>query len=430
MPSHASQFRKNRNQAWPQSLRRSFITGGVLAGTALAAFGQDANRLEKLEQENKDLKKRLDAIESVAQKEGILSGGKSASSFVAAASAVQLSGFVQSSYFYNSKEPSDRKSDGYLWNTSHNSFSLNKLKLTLASPAVERSGEQWNAGYRASLIWGEDAPVVNTGGGYQGLENLREAFVELNVPVGEGLNIKAGQLISLLNFESGDGGAANPNFSQGYQWFFTGNGPSAGVQLGYAFTDWLDLKVRVQNGMYAGPIDGNNGKTAMGSIGLKPAKDFWVNLIGFGGDESSTLSVKGGSILAGYDFTSQFHAGLELDWFTFDPTSGSSADLWSAGAWLWYDFTEKFGVALRVEHLEDKDGGGLKGIGLPGRGSSAILSPDLDGSIQSAALTFNWKPAPMIKVQPEIRYDHTSYSGGFDGGKDRVVFGAGISYMF
>src|SRR5262249_35785409 len=274
---------------------------------------------------------------------------------IKALSAINISGFVQASYFYNSNEPSDRKSDGYLWNTTHNSFSLNKFKLTLASPPVERSGDKWDAGYRASLIWGEDAPVLNTGSPMPGFEELREAYVELNVPLGTGLNVKGGQLISLLNWESGDGGAANPNFSQGYQWFFTGNGPSAGVQLGYTFTDWLDLKVRVQNGLYAGPVDGNNGKTLVGSLGLKPTKQLWVNLLGFGGDESETLTVKGASVLAGYDVTSQLHTGFEFDYFRFSPAGASSADLWSLGGWAWYDFTPKFGVALRGEFLDDPD---------------------------------------------------------------------------
>jgi len=47
-----------------------------------------------------------------------------------------------------------------------------------------------------------------------------------------------------------DGGAVNANFSQGYQWFFTGNPPAAGIQVGYKITDWLDLKFRVQNGIF------------------------------------------------------------------------------------------------------------------------------------------------------------------------------------
>ena len=43
--------------------------------------------------------------------------------------------------------------------------------------------------------------------------------MELNIPIGTGLNVKAGEMISLLNYESGDGGAVNENFSQGYQWY-------------------------------------------------------------------------------------------------------------------------------------------------------------------------------------------------------------------
>jgi hypothetical protein len=385
--------------------------------------------LEKLEKENQELRKRLEAVEAVAKKEGILQSGET-SQAVKALTSINISGFVTASYFYNSTEPADRQGDGYLWNTTHNSFSLNKFKLTLASPPVERSGEKWDAGYRVSMIWGEDSPLVDTGLGASGFGNIREAFVDLNLPIGTGLNVKAGQLISLLNWESGDGGAANPNFSQGYQWFFTGNGPSAGVQLGYTFTDWLEVKVRVQNGLYAGAVDNNNGKTGMGSIGLKPTKDLWVNLLGFGGEESPTLTVRGGSVLAGYDVTSEFHTGFEFDYFSFDPAVGKTADLWSVGGWAWYDFTSQVGLALRAEYLDDQDGGGIKGIAFPGRPNSAILSPDPDGQIESVALTLNWRPVPQIKIQPEVRYDHTSYSGGFDGKKDRVVFGAGASYLY
>lgn len=392
-----------------------------------AALGQDA-RLEKLEKENLDLRKRLDAIETVAQKEGILQSGQ-APKFVSSMSEVTLTGFVQASYFYNTRTPQDGKSDGYLWNTTDNSFSLNKMKVTLASKPVERSGETWDAGFRTSLMFGEDAAVLNTGGERQGLEAVREAFVDLNVPVGTGLNIKAGQLISLLNYESGDGGAANANFSQGFQWFFTGNGPAAGVQAGYTFTDWFDMKARVQNGMYAGAVDNNDAKTVMVSLGFKPDDKTWVNVIGFGGDESATTTVRGGSLLAGRTFGSAITTGLEFDYFNFDsPTS--DADLWSIGGWFGYDFTPKVGIAVRGEYLSDPDGGGLLGIPFRGENSSRMLSPDPDGDIASVAFTLNLKPAPNIKIQPEVRFDTTTYKGAFDGEENRVVVGVGASYLF
>lgn len=407
-----------------------FIVGAMLGGPSVA-LPQDAGRIEKLEKENQDLRKRLEALEAVAQKEGILPSDKPGPTPVTAMSAINISGFVQTSYFYNSTHPADRMGDGYLWNTRHNSFSLNKFKLTVASPPVERNGDKWDAGYRASMIWGEDAPVLDTGLGVAGFGNVREAFVELNVPIGTGLDVKAGQLISLLNWESGDGGAANPNFSQGYQWFFTGNGPSTGVQLSYAFTDWLEVTARIQDGLYAGPVSSRGSKNYMGSIGLKPVKGLWVNLLGFGGNADPVApSVKGGSVLAGYDVTSQFHTGFEFDYFDWDRPGTSSAKLWSVGGWAWYDFTPTVGLAMRAEYLDDEDGFGIKGVNFPGRPNSAIMSPDPNGQVESVALTLNWRPVPRIKIQPEVRFDHTSYNGGFDGKRDRVVVGAGATYLF
>lgn len=409
---------------------RTLLVASILAGGASLSLAQDAAKLDKLEKENSDLKRRLELLEAVAQKEGIMPSGDGTKTLpVKALSDMTISGFVTASYFYDTKTPRDNVSDGYLWNQRHNSFSINKVKLTLASAPVERSGSDWDAGYRASLIFGENANAVNTGGELQGLEALREAYVEANAPIGTGLNIKAGQLISLLNYESGDGGAANANFSQGYQWYYTGNGPSAGIQLGYTFTDWMDLKVRVQNGMYAGAVDNNNGKTAMASLGLKPDSKTWVNLIGFGGDETSSKTVKGASILAGRSMTEKLGLGLELDYFNFN-SAGPAADLWSAGTWITYDFTPKFGIAFRGEYLSDPDGGGLKGIKVGGRDNSAITSTDVDGDLSSLTLTFNIRPTPNIKIQPEVRYDHTSYAGGLDGKKDRIIVGAGVSYLF
>jgi hypothetical protein len=414
------------------SLRRLAGSTALLAGSglfSLPVFAQEAVRVDKLEKENLELRQRLEALENMAQKEGLVPSGQKPK-FVGALSEITLSGFVQASYFYNTQDPLDNASDGYLWNTTHNSFSLNKFKMTLASKPAERSGETWDSGFRVSMMWGEDAAVLNTGGERQGLEALREAFVDLNVPIGDGLIIKAGQLISLLNFESGDGGAANPNFSQGFQWFFTGNGPGAGVQADYQVTDWMNMKARVQNGIYAGAVDNNDAKAFLGSIGLTPTDKAWVNLIGFVSEESPTLNVAGGSILAGHKFGSKFNTGLELDYFNFEAANGDDSVLWSAGAWLWYDFTTKVGAALRAEYLDDGDGAGLKGIGLPGRPNSAILSSDADGAITSIALTLNLRPTPSIKIQPELRYDHTSYEGGFDGEEDRFVIGAGITYSF
>ncbi|HEY5040523.1 MAG TPA: outer membrane beta-barrel protein [Verrucomicrobiae bacterium] len=409
---------------------------GVIAGGSFAAHAQmttppDAEAFAKLEKQNQELKERLDALEDVAKKEGLLPSGTSAPKYVSALGDMTISGFVQTSYFYNTDHPAGGYSDGYLWNTKDNSFSLNKVKITFASAPAARSGEDWAAGYRVSLMAGEDAPILNSGSGITGFDYLREAYVDLNVPIGTGLNIKAGELISLLNFESGDGGAANPNFSQGYQWYYTGNGPSAGVQLDYAFTKWLDVKFRVDNGLYAGPVTTQTRKGVMGSIGITPDSKTWISIVGFGGEGAGSLTVNGASVLGGRQFTDKLGTGFEFDYFHFEPDGASSGDTWSIGGWVWYDFTSKFGVAFRGEYLDDKDGMGINTkFGGPAPFGAGIYSNDLNGNLASFTFTVNLKPAPNIKIQPEVRYDTTSYTGGLNGSHDQFILGCGASYLF
>src|SRR5882724_6655510 len=136
-------------------LKRTLYMSGALFGAAAIASADDA-MMDKLMKENQDLKNRMEALEALAQKQGLLPSS-TPPKFVSALSDITISGFVQASYFYNTQRPVDHKSDGYLWNTTDNSFSLNKVKLTLASAPVERTGEKWEAGFRTSFIWGEDS---------------------------------------------------------------------------------------------------------------------------------------------------------------------------------------------------------------------------------------------------------------------------------
>ena len=420
--------RKHKSSFFRPAGARAYLSGALLAGlTAGSAHGQAPDsRLQKLEQENATLRSRLDALEAVIQKEG-LTPAANPPPYVKALSEISISGFVSASYFYDTSEPGDNVSNGYLWNQQHNNFTLNKFKLTLASPAAERSGDKWDAAFRASLIMGDDAPIVNTGGNTQGLEDLREAYVELNVPLGTGLNVKAGQLISLLNFESGDGGAVNPNFSQGNQWFFTGNGPSTGLQLGYAFTDAVDLKVRVQNGMFTGFQDNNGFKTFMGSLGVKATEKLSMSFIGFGGREGSASDawLKGGSFIGSYLIAEKHNINVatEIDYFNADiPGTDDTTDWWSVGGWLWGDFNPMFGAALRADFLQDSDGAGTSGL------LDFPVNPGQD--IYSLTFTVNIRPVANVKIQPEVRYEHTSLDGGFDGEDDRFIVGAGVHYLF
>jgi hypothetical protein len=432
------------------STRRNYrlVTAGACLGAVLGGAAKlqaqavsttptpsEADKISQLEKQNQELQKRLGTLENLAQKGGLLpSGTPNADPPVSAMSDFGISGFVTTSYFHDSTEPPasvGHVSPGYLWNRVNDNLSINKVKLTFASPPVQHGGDKFDVAYRVSLIAGQDAPIVDSKSGINGFEWLREAYLEMNVPIGTGLDIKAGELISLLNYESGDGGAANDNFSQGFQWFFTGNGPAESIELGYDITDKVGVKFRIQNGLYAGPIDNNSSKTFVAAVDLKPFKDLWVNVLAFGGREDAfSQSVLGGELLAGWTATSQLSFGTELDYFDFYNHAGvvpvGNNSVWSGGLWTTYNFTSQVGLALRAEYLSDTHGADISGGAL-----GFENPPGIGQDLTSFALTLNYKPSPRIKLQPEIRYDHTTFAGGFVNGKNnRFIFGAGASYLF
>jgi hypothetical protein len=421
----------------------SAIAGLIASGSALHA--QTNVPVDQLEKENQDLRKRLDAMENILQKEGLEPSGAATTSPIQALSQMTISGFVETSYFYDIASSHDPHPSGYLWNTSLNSFTLNKFKLTLASPVPEK--DKWDAAYRVSLIYGQDAPIVNTGSGIPGFSAIREAYVELNIPIGTGLDIKAGELISLLNWESGDGGAVNANFSQGYQWYYTGNPPDAGIQLAYDFTDWIGVKARLENGLYNGPVE-TGPKTFNGGVYVTPDSKTTLAFLGFVGKQDfapTYYDLAGGEFLGSRQLMETYNLSFatEADWFHYSDFSGAPAgssgkgDFWSIGGWLTADFTSKLTMALRAEFLEDNSGFGTI-INSPAPGADTPFPGTIYGSgqqLSSVTLTLNYKPTPALKLQPEIRWNHSSYPGAFvnstGGGKrDQVIVGMGASYLF
>jgi len=420
-----------------QTKKISLATKGACLG-ALATVGwcahaqSDTTAVTKLEQQNDALQQRIQILEDLVKKEGLMpSGDATYTNAVTAMSKISISGFAQASYFYDTRRPSTGTIDGYLWNTKDNSFSLNKFKLTVAGAPV--ASDKWDASFRASLMFGDDATYLNTPDkifGNTSFNDLREAYVELNIPIGTGLDIKAGEMISLLNWESGDGGAANPNFSQGLQWWFTGNGPSAGIQGTYNFTDKINLTLRVDNGLFQGPVDDNSGKAFSGSLNFKPNSKLWFNLVGWyeSADGGPSADISGAEVIGGFQATSKLGTGWEVDYFHFDQDPGNN-DTWSVGGWVWYDFTDKIDLALRADYVNQAEGDLLLGspvaTGLP-------VSTDHGGGLGSVTLTLNYKPAANLKIQPEVRYDYTTYSGGLEPGghKDRILVGCGATYLF
>jgi hypothetical protein len=425
------------------------VIGSILA--ILAAVGlpiqAQTDGDSNLEKENQELRARVDKLENLMKKEGLEPSGETSSSVVKALSDVTISGFVTASYFYDIAGSKDTHPTGYLWNTALNQFTLNKAKLTLAGPAIDK--DKWSASYNLSLLYGQDQPIDDPSGGPYSA--IREAYLVLNIPIGTGLGVKVGEMTSLLNYESGDGGAVNDNFSQGYQWFYTGNPPSDTVQLSYDFNDVFGLKARLQNGLYNGEV-GTGGKTFMGGFYVKPDSKTSLAFLGFEGPQDNigpVYSLDGGSFIGSRKLMEAYNLtfATEADYFHFsgfDPTTAGfvsgarHGDFWSVGGWLTADLDAKWRLALRAELVDDPNGFGTiynspnpaaVEYGAPGFPVS-IYTTGEGQALTEVTLTLDFKPTPTVKIQPEIRWDHSSMSSAFGGKSDQVILGMGVSYLF
>jgi len=138
-----------------------------------------------------------------------------------ALSSTTLSGYVDTSAHWNpgtgnanlpfytpNAQPGGTKADG---------FNLDVVELTLNKPAGE---EAWSAGYNATLLFGPDAVGYNTSfiGGTQaslGDFGLKDTYVDLHAPLGNGLDVKLGTFTEPIGYEVYEAGG-NPNYTRSY----------------------------------------------------------------------------------------------------------------------------------------------------------------------------------------------------------------------
>lgn len=142
-------------------------------------------------------------------------------------------------------------------------FNLNVVGLTLEKPLDEG---QWAAGYKVDLVFGPNANYYGTllnGGAIEpgGANdfNVKQAYVAVRAPVGNGLDIKMGAFDTVVGYEVFESGN-NPNYSRSFGYFIE-PAQHTGVLAAYHVNDLISVAGGVANTAF-GPI---NGKTAISS---------------------------------------------------------------------------------------------------------------------------------------------------------------------
>ncbi|HEV2395014.1 MAG TPA: outer membrane beta-barrel protein [Verrucomicrobiae bacterium] len=169
-------------------------------------------------------------------------------SVLTALGATTLSGYVNTSMIWDPGTSTasipGRAFDGPA--SKQDGFNLDVVSLTLAKPVGEGD---WGAGYLVQLWAGPDAVGFNTSApniaGAGGDFAVKQAYVDLHAPLGNGLDIKIGHFNYIGGYEQPDAGL-NPNYSRSYAWT---QEPAShtGVLFSYTVNPILSLMAGVAN---------------------------------------------------------------------------------------------------------------------------------------------------------------------------------------
>jgi len=344
-------------------------------------------------------------------------------------------------------------------------FNLDVVRLTIAKPEDE---SPWASGYDIDLAFGPDANGYNTSfGSTTGLQNnsdvgIKQAYVTLRTPVGNGIDWKFGVFDTIIGYEVTDSGS-NPNYTRSWGYAVEPT-EHTGVLASYKINDEFSVSAGVANTLMAGinarAFDYSGGeegtvnndwhKTLMGSVtftapsswGWAAGSSIYAGVVwGFNG--GSDTGSKGyyadgnqANYYAGVTLNTpwkEFTAGLAFDYAQNLNGGGSDVterwhnDVAVFGLYGTYKFTDKLSVSGRGEYIhgqyyDDYVGGNY------GYSSEAV---ELTGTVEYDL----WA---NVQTRAEIRWDHFgSYDSDYaftDGTsvdhKDAVGLYANIIFKF
>jgi hypothetical protein len=314
-----------------------------------------------------------------------------------------IHGFASGAYIWNFNDPSTGFNNGRVFDTQHNTFSLDVAEIVFVNDATEES----RAGYRLDLAYGFRIPALTTSAGTfvtGGDEiDVQQAHVSYLAPVGNGLSLMFGKMITNLGAEVIEGyDLYNWNYSHSYLFGFAIPFTHTGLHLQYPVNDMLTLKAMLVNGWDI-VDDNNNQKTYHLAASITPMEGAnltinWIDGAEQVGNEHSgrkvidlvaSLSLMDSlSLMLNYDYgweqgMGNVHAGEDAIWK-------------GLAAYARYQMNEACALNLRYEFFGDDEDFRL-GAG------TALLGQEID--VWEITVTPEYKVTDHFVVRPEYRHD-------------------------
>jgi hypothetical protein len=368
-------------------------------------------------------------------------------SIMTALSSTTLSGYVDTSASWwvgtaNTGSGPNRGLPGRTFDGANkqDGFNLNAVKLVLEKPLGDAT--TWSAGYKADLVFGPDADYYasrNTilGGVNADDFSVKQAYVALRAPVGNGLDLKLGVWDTIIGYEFFESGS-NPNYSRSYGYAIEPT-HHTGLLASYKLTDMFSVSGGIANS-YVGPVNDRptteSKKAYLAAITITLPE-------GAGAMKNSVISIGyvggeyGATVTANPHDTRNYYAGITLNtpveglqvgaaWDFRENAPGltpvgSSNDAYAVAVYASYGM-DKWKFNLRADYTQATDGtyySALAQNGVSDRNELGSITGTLDYNLWENVLT-----------RLELRYDRALSGDKPFGDADEQAFTVALNAVY
>ena len=319
------------------------------------------------------------------------------------------------------------------FNDGPNEFKLHQV-YGYIEREVDTSSNSINFGFRADLLYGTDARFTRAtnfdtnilGSNNQRMLAFPQAYVDVFLPIGNGLTATMGHFYTLIGYEVVPA-AGNFFFSHAYTMQYGEPFTHSGGYLTYPLTNNITLKGGAVTGWdahfdqpvnFLGSVayttdDERTSLTASLITGsVETGNQFNPASTSAGRDHNRTMY----SIVLEHDITDRLHYVLQHDLgVESSSATNSSAEWYGVNQYLFYDIMHNLAAGLRVEWFRDDDGTRVN--------SFAENYIGVTGGL-------NYTPIAGFTVRPEVRYDRTTENKAFDNFTDNDQIMLSVSGIF
>jgi hypothetical protein len=387
---------------------------------------------------------------------------------------LKLYGWVEGGYTYNHRHHGDTLIIPGPFNHEYgNHFMLNQLVLRFERGV---DATKFDVGGMVELMYGSDAARIHsTGLGYNGSDatddgspsdplavanlhpiwqfDIPQAYIDVNIPIGNGLKVRAGKFVTLLGYETIDP-RTNPFYSHSYLFGlvpFT----HTGVLGMYQISDQFSVTAGVTRGWDIALEDTNGcAIDVIGQFAYTPNKQlaFYLNY-SVGPENAGDTGHYRTAIdpVITWQVTDQLKLGAE-GLYIYDgginaglgdnDSTHAYGDAWGLALYASYRVNDYVTVNGRVEKAHTYLGN-FANSALVSQGQGDItglfggIVPTLNAYEATLGVTITPLPQDPIgknlSIRPEIRYDWSEDSLYPTGGrtfKDQLTFGADVIFTF